>query len=187
MTARYKIFGIWYDFLVFDMIAPFKILGIWCDYTIQNSWYLTKYLEIEPIKKHRLRKLVARWTHRHWIAAVINCWKWLLRWRFERSLILCHALLSMISLNHASIAMISRIHASIAMISRIHALLSMTSRSVGLLVSWKTYRMILMNWCHQCYQLYGARTRAPWTKAPKLQKLEVFSTLFLGKNKLQTT
>ena len=27
----------------------------------------------------------------------------------------------------------------------------------------------------------GARTRAPWTKAPRRQKLKGFSTLFLGK------
>ena len=32
---------------------------------------------------------------------------------------------------------------------------------------------------------YGWRTRAPWTKAPMRQKLVVFSTLFLGKNKLK--
>ena len=31
----------------------------------------------------------------------------------------------------------------------------------------------------------GARIRAPWTKAPRRQKLKVFSTLFLGNNKLK--
>ena len=31
----------------------------------------------------------------------------------------------------------------------------------------------------------GAWTRAPWTKAPRRQKLKVFSTLFLGKSKLK--
>ena len=31
----------------------------------------------------------------------------------------------------------------------------------------------------------GPRTRAPWTKAPRRQKIKVFNTLFLGKNKLK--
>ena len=32
---------------------------------------------------------------------------------------------------------------------------------------------------------WGAQTGTPWTKAQRRQKLMVFSTLFLGKNKLK--
>ena len=41
------------------------------------------------------------------------------------------------------------------------------------------------DWKSYSDQAYGARTRAPWTKAPRRQNLKIFSTLFLGKNKLK--